>query len=131
MFFVRPRILRDGIDATIETNAKYNYIRKQQEEMFGGKVPLMPRDRQPTLPELETMVPPELLDPARQAAPPGTTPAERAATSPGYVVPQDYTVPVPLPGGTPAPAAAAPTPTPPTTPFGTTPSPSQPQGTTP
>jgi len=127
MFFVRPRILRDGIDATIETNAKYNYIRKQQEEMFGGKVPLMPRDRQPTLPELETMVPQELLDAARQAAPPGTTPAERATTSSGYVVPPDYAIPAPLPGEAPA-KAPAPTPT---TPFGSAPTASQPQGTTP
>ena len=30
MVFIRPRILRDGVDAAIETNAKYNYIREQQ-----------------------------------------------------------------------------------------------------
>ncbi len=30
MVFIRPRILRDGTDAAIESNAKYNYIRKQQ-----------------------------------------------------------------------------------------------------
>jgi general secretion pathway protein D len=132
MFFVRPRILRDGVDATIETNAKYNYIRKQQQDMFGGKVPLMPREIQPTLPALEQVVPAELLDPARQVAPPGTTPAERASTSPGYVAPQDYETPATLPGpapGTPAPTAPArPAPT---TPFGTEPSASQPAGTTP
>ena len=32
MVFIRPRILRDGVDAAIETNAKYNYIRNQQLE---------------------------------------------------------------------------------------------------
>jgi general secretion pathway protein D len=26
MVFIRPRILRDGVDAAIESNAKYNYI---------------------------------------------------------------------------------------------------------
>ncbi len=30
MLFVRPRILRDGIDAAIESNARYNYVRDQQ-----------------------------------------------------------------------------------------------------
>ncbi len=30
MVFIRPRILRDGVDAAIETNAKYNYVRDQQ-----------------------------------------------------------------------------------------------------
>ena len=71
MVFIRPRILRDGIDAAIESNAKYNYVRDQQ---TGGKnkgrVPLMPGERQPTLPALEQLVPPELLNPARQASPP-------------------------------------------------------------
>ena len=78
MVFIRPRILRDGIDAAIETNAKYNYIRDQQLDYHNGKVPLMPGERQPTLPALETLVPPELLNPARTASPPGNTPAQRA-----------------------------------------------------
>ena len=30
MVFIRPRILRDGTDTAIETNAKYNYVRGQQ-----------------------------------------------------------------------------------------------------
>jgi general secretion pathway protein D len=77
MVFIRPRILRDGTDAAIETNAKYNYIRDQQVDRNKGKVPLMPGERQPTLPSLESLVPPELLNPAVDAAPPGTTPAAR------------------------------------------------------
>jgi len=40
-------------------------------------VPLMPSERQPTLPLLEQLVPPELLNPAREAAAAGATPAER------------------------------------------------------
>ena len=72
MVFIRPRILRDGTDAAIESNAKYNYIRDQQ---TGGKnkgrVPLMPSERQPTLPALEQLVPPELLNPTRAGLPTG------------------------------------------------------------
>ncbi len=79
MVFIRPRILRDGVDAMIETNAKYNYIREQQ--LGKDKVPLMPGERQPTLPALESLVPSKLLDPATRVAPPGATPAERKQAS--------------------------------------------------
>jgi general secretion pathway protein D len=101
MVFIRPRILRDGIDAAIETNAKYNYIRDQQLDYHNGKVPLMPGERQPTLPALETLVPPELLNPARTASPPGNTPAQRAEASGNPVTP------APAPGT--APPATQPT----------------------
>jgi general secretion pathway protein D len=77
MVFIRPRILRDGTDAAIESNAKYNYIRKQQLERNDGRVPLMPGERQPTLPPLEQLVPAELLNPVRQAVAPDATPAQR------------------------------------------------------
>jgi general secretion pathway protein D len=116
MVFIRPRILRDGVDAAIETNAKYNYIRDQQLKHNKGKVPLMPGERQPTLPALETLVPPEQLNPARSAAPPDATPAERAEASDGQV-----------PGTTPAAPPASP-PAPPPAPDSTT---SSPEGTTP
>jgi general secretion pathway protein D len=105
MVFIRPRILRDGIDAAIETNAKYNYMRNQQLEYNGGNVQLMPNENQPTLPSLEKLVPPDLLDPALKKAPPGTTPAERATGSAAAA-------PVPV---TPLPAAPPPAPA---TPFG-------------
>ena len=77
MVFIRPRILRDGIDSAIESNAKYNYIRGQQAERNNGRVPLMPGERQPMLPPLEQLVPPELLNPVREAVAPDATPAER------------------------------------------------------
>ena len=114
MVFIRPRILRDGVDAAIETNAKYNYIRDQQLERNDGKIPLMPGERQPTLPALETLVPPELLNPAKQASPLSDTPAERARAMDG----------VPPSDGSPAPPPAAPVT--PTTPFGTEPVPPPP-----
>ncbi len=81
MVFIRPRILRDGTDAAIESNAKYNYIRGQQTGRNNGRVPLMPDERQPTLPPLEQLVPPELLNPARAASPPGANAAERMQNS--------------------------------------------------
>jgi general secretion pathway protein D len=114
MVFIRPRILRDGVDAAIETNAKYNYIRNQQLNRNDGKVPLMPDERQPTLPALEALVPPELLNPAQQAAPPGTSPAERATTSKGSdFAPSEAVPPATVPLTT-------------TTPFGTTVTPATP-----
>jgi general secretion pathway protein D len=125
MVFIRPRILRDGTDAAIESNAKYNYIREQQTGRNGGRVPLMPSERQPTLPPLEQLVPPELLNPARQAAPQGATAAERlqGSSSQEYYLPSDPTTGITHP----APAAA------PTAPFGETATPPAPPppGTTP
>jgi general secretion pathway protein D len=108
MIFIRPRILRDGVDAAIESNAKYNYIRKEQVERNNGRVPLMPGERQPTLPPLEQLVPPELLNPARAASGPDANAAQRMQdSSSGHSISDDTT-------GMTAPDA----PTTPTTPFG-------------
>ena len=114
MVFIRPRILRDGVDAMIETNAKYNYIREQQ--LGKDKVPLMPGERQPTLPALESLVPSKLLDPATRVAPPGATPAERKQASDAYSDPTTEAAPQatppapdePQPAVTPPPAAPPP-----------------------
>jgi general secretion pathway protein D len=122
MVFIRPRILRDGTDAAIESNAKYNYIRGQQLDRNSGRVPLMPNERQPTLPALEQLVPPELLNPARQAVPQNATPAERAqATGAGSSDPQTG-LSAPRPPSQVAPDQYTPPPKPapaPTAPFGT------------
>jgi general secretion pathway protein D len=74
MVFIRPSIIRDGVDAAIETNAKYNYIRQQQLERGKGRVQLMPGERQPTLPSLEQLVSPEYIDPTRTAPTPAPAP---------------------------------------------------------
>lgn len=52
MVFIRPKIIRDGTDAAIETNRKYNYIRDLQ---LGreGDVQLMPRTPRPVLPTMD------------------------------------------------------------------------------
>lgn len=127
MFFVRPRILRDGVDVAVETNAKYNYLRGQGDVLFGNKVPLMPSEHQPALPTLDKLVPSDILRPAEQLAPPGTTPAQRAeieSTSPSLTPDQPATAEPgtvgPPPAGVPQPQGAAPATAPPpsTTPFG-------------
>ncbi|HEY0663156.1 MAG TPA: secretin N-terminal domain-containing protein, partial [Thiobacillaceae bacterium] len=116
MVFIRPRILRDGIDSAIESNAKYNYIRGQQTERNKGRVPLMPGERQPTLPPLEQLVPAELLNPARAAAAPGANAAERMqGSSSGRSINDEST------GITPSTPPANPT-----TPFGEAPPATQP-----
>jgi general secretion pathway protein D len=107
MVFIRPRILRDGIDAAIESNAKYNYIRKQQAERNNGRVPLMPNERQPTLPPLEQLVPPELLNPARSAVPQGANAAERMQGSSSGRPLNDESTGITQPPGAP-PASTAP-----------------------
>ncbi|HQR24901.1 MAG TPA: type II secretion system secretin GspD [Steroidobacteraceae bacterium] len=130
MFFIRPRILRDSVDAAIETNAKYNYIRKQQTEAFGTTVPLMPQTPQPALPPLEELVPTDQLREAEKLAPQGTTPAQRAtveSTSPSIEQPGPAAAEPGTVAPTP-PGRAAPPPT--TAPFGTPP-PEPPPATTP
>jgi len=114
MVFIRPRILRDPVDAAIETNAKYNFVRKMQQEFNKGRVPLMPSENQPTLPPLENLVPKELLNPSLQV-PNEATPAERKEAADTATPPPGYesvegTVQETLPE----------TPPPPTTPFGNT-----------
>lgn len=132
MVFIRPRILRDGVDAAIETNAKYNYIREQQLQRNNGKVPLMIGERQPTLPAVEDLVRPDLVDPTRTGAPPaaaGATPPAAAPASPFAPPPAAPAVPPSAAPSTTTPASPVATPpaakAPPpesTTPFGTTPS---------
>ncbi len=70
MVFIQPRILRDGIDATIETNQKYNYIRDQQLKLGPQRevLPLLPGERRSILPA----IPPT----------PAQTPAQTPVTEP-------------------------------------------------
>ncbi len=56
MVFIRPTILRDNIQASFETNTKYNYIRDLQLQQADDPVQLMRDAERPLLPELS--VPP-------------------------------------------------------------------------
>jgi general secretion pathway protein D len=73
MVFIRPRILRDGVEAAIETGAKYNYIREQQRVMGprGEILPILPGEKNPVLPE---------LPPAPAPLPPPPAPEDRGSS---------------------------------------------------
>ena len=55
MVFIRPKILRDGVQAAIETNSKYNYMRNWQLGTDPQDVQLMPNEKRSVLPPLEDM----------------------------------------------------------------------------
>ena len=76
MVFIRPTILRDGVAAAIETNAKYNVLRNQQLQRRKGKVTLLPGERQPLLPPIEDLS--KYADPTAgaRAPAPGTDPTQ-------------------------------------------------------
>jgi len=75
MVFIRPRVIRDAEQAAIETNAKYNYMRGLQLNRNEGKVKLMPKSQQPTLPELQGPTAPAQPVPGMEAAGTGDAPA--------------------------------------------------------
>jgi general secretion pathway protein D len=68
MVFIRPTILRDGVSAAFETNAKYNVMRDQQLQRRKGRVTLLPGERQPLLPPIEELS--KYADPTAGAHPP-------------------------------------------------------------
>lgn len=73
MVFIRPTILRDGVAAAIQTNAKYNVLRDAQRQgNRKGRVNLLPGERQPLLPPIEDLS--KYADPTAgaQAPAPGT-----------------------------------------------------------
>ncbi len=53
MFFIKPTIIRDSVDAAFETNAKYNLIRDIQLGAEGDIGLLKGSQQRPVLPELE------------------------------------------------------------------------------
>jgi len=71
MVFIRPKILRDGMQTAVETNSKYNAIRKEQVEQGprGEVLPMIPFDKRPLLPEA-----PPLPERKEEPAPVRTTP---------------------------------------------------------
>jgi general secretion pathway protein D len=92
MVFIRPTILRDGIDAAIETNAKYNVLRDQQMNRKKGRVNLLPGEKQPLLPPIEDLS--KYADPTAgaEAPAPGTN---REAQQPVETQPLPETPPPP------------------------------------
>lgn len=99
MVFIRPKILLDGDQVAEETQAKYNYLRGIQQQRNRGKAPMLPGERQPTLPAMEVLSPPQPTRPvpppapalesapAQPVAPPPAAPAAPAATVPATTAP--------------------------------------------
>jgi general secretion pathway protein D len=61
MIFIRPKILRDGAQAAIQTDSKYNYMRDQQKIYNKGEfdVPILPPSvKKPLLPPAPPIPPP-------------------------------------------------------------------------
>ncbi|MEM9057151.1 MAG: type II secretion system protein GspD, partial [Pseudomonadota bacterium] len=62
MVFLRPKILRNGTQATYETNQKYDYIRDLQLGS-GGPIPLMRDAERPVIPPFEEIMKPTTIGP--------------------------------------------------------------------
>ena len=71
MVFIRPLILRDDTSTNRFTAGKYNLLRARQFELHDEKVPLMPGELMPRLPEFDKFMelPPPFEAPAGEAAP--------------------------------------------------------------
>ena len=66
LVFIRPKILRDQAQIETTSRKQYDHVRHQQESMHGGKVTLLPGQRQPVIP----VIPPRQVPAAQPAAQP-------------------------------------------------------------
>jgi general secretion pathway protein D len=76
MVFIRTRILRDDVQTAIMTDSKYEDLRRQQENIDKGHVPLLPFQKQPVLPPLD-----EIRKPIPKTSPPETS-TDKSAPAP-------------------------------------------------
>jgi general secretion pathway protein D len=103
MVFIKPKILRDGVQAAVATDSKYNDMREAQRKFNNGRelLPLLPGVPKPALPKAPPIpentapapVPPSEVDPSRLVTPDGTSP-QGAAPPPN---PPDEPDPKPVP----------------------------------
>jgi general secretion pathway protein D len=103
--FIRPRIMRDA-DATESTSeAKYNEVRRSQQNITNGHVTLLPGEKQPVIPPIPSGI-------ALPPPPPPSDTNEQGATPnpPQQFVPQQQFVPPPQsqPAPTPPPETSRP-----------------------
>jgi general secretion pathway protein D len=82
MVFIRPKILKDSLQTSIETNAKYNLIRDAQIRQGNTHevLPLLPFDKPPQLPPAPP--PPAAPAPVAPVAPTGNAPATTSPVPP-------------------------------------------------
>ncbi|MGH8263559.1 MAG: type II secretion system secretin GspD [Steroidobacterales bacterium] len=94
MVFIRPVILRDDVQAALMTDSKYEDLRRQQQKIDNGHVPLLPFEKQPLLPPIYDLrkrpsgsatTPP--ADPKEQAPAPSTQPQGNAPAAPAPAEP--------------------------------------------
>jgi general secretion pathway protein D len=76
LVFLRPTILRDQSATEAISASKYNEIRDEQKSLNGGKITLLPGEKQPSIPAI-----PSIIAPTAQPAPPGAI-APNAQTDP-------------------------------------------------
>jgi len=85
MVFIRPKILRDGFDTAVATNAKYNYIREEQRTTMRPKtevLPLLPFSKEPLLPPIPAPVPDANPPPPKPKESDGSAPESQPASPP-------------------------------------------------
>ncbi|MCC7462615.1 MAG: type II secretion system secretin GspD [Gammaproteobacteria bacterium] len=84
MVFIQPRILRDDAQAALETNAKYNFMRDQQQRNNRETtvLPLLPFEK-------PSMMPPLVQPPADATTAPATTAPEATAPARSAPAPAD------------------------------------------
>lgn len=90
--FIRPRIMRDA-DATESTSeAKYNEVRRSQQNITNGHITLLPGEKQPVIPAIPAGI-------ALPPAPPASDTNEQGATPnpPQQFVPPPQSQPAPTP----------------------------------
>jgi general secretion pathway protein D len=87
MVFIKPTILRDGIDTAISTNSKYNYMREEQRKQGRGELlPILPGAKKPVLPPIPA--PPTRESPATSPAKPNVAPPATPSPAPDAAPPQ-------------------------------------------
>jgi general secretion pathway protein D len=89
MVFIRPKILRDGVAAAIETDSKYNFIRDEQRKAAqnpGEVLPLIPFNKDPQLPPLPPPLPARPGAPGQEEAPP-PSPTDKPPSGPATPAP--------------------------------------------
>jgi general secretion pathway protein D len=93
MIFIRPKILRTPDQTAVETGAKYNFMMDEQRKADKrDQAPLLPGERQPSLPPLPQMPPRE-----KSPAPQTSKPEVPGAAAPTPAIPSGEEIPAPPP----------------------------------
>jgi len=87
LVFLRPTILRDQRATEAISASKYNEIRDEEKSLNGGKITLLPGEKQPSIPEIQPgNAPPPSIRAPTEGAPtiaPTPQPAPMGAIAPG------------------------------------------------